>query len=90
MNGTQMEVMKNMNKEEARKEEEFWSFNGEEEEKKQRGREEGASEISEGRERRFWAFLKNDFLFFFLFFSKNNCHMSHFKWSKRVHLFPLI
>jgi len=33
---------------------------------------------------------KKDFLFFFLFFSKSTCHMSHFKWSKRAHLFPLI
>ena len=59
-------------------------------EEKQRGREEEAVEISEGRERRVGLFIKNDFLFFFIFFSKSNCHMSHFKWSKRAHLFPLI
>ena len=42
-------------------------------------------------ERRFGLFIKkNDFLFFFIFFSKSNCHMSYFKWSKRAHLFPLI
>ena len=49
-----------------------------------------AAEIFLKKERRFGLFIKNDFLFFFIFFSKSNCHMSYFKWSKRAHLFPLI
>jgi len=39
----------------------------------------------EGRER-IWLLLKKDFLFPF---SKSNCHMSHFEWSKRGPPLPL-
>ena len=52
--------------------------------------EKGAAGIFWRKREKIWLFIKMIFLFFFIFFSKSNCHMSYFKWSKRTHLFPLI
>jgi len=69
-------------------------------ERKRKGEEEGRKATWKGgrsfwnfwrKREKSWAFYKKWFCFlFFIFFSKSNCHMSHFKWSKRTHLFPLI